>query len=145
MRSFKLCFDAHLRTQDNVNVNSQEVEFLSDKLSMLMFLRNRVTKWRHVAPGLHPQIKRWNKTFHGIGVASEYPSLMIPLRLRPRNLQHFETKTIGYLTSLVPYEVFLKFTLYYSHPPKLVCVCPISNPIWPSPARSQNGDIWWWK
>ena len=107
-----------------MDFNSHMVVFVSDKLSIFkLFVRNRTTQGRHVASGLKPQVKKlkldaqtqvadvlqaisvlymklnWRLylniiTFHGRGVASEFSTPMIPLRLRARDMQHFETKTI---------------------------------------------------
>ena len=46
-------------------------------------------------------------TFYVRGVSSEYSASMILLRLRPRVMQHSETKTIWYLPSLTCCEAFL--------------------------------------
>ena len=35
--SFKLCFDAHLRTKGNIDLDWHEFVFVSDKLSMIIF------------------------------------------------------------------------------------------------------------
>ena len=48
-----------------------------------------------------------NYWFHGRGVASQSSATMTPLRLRPRDMQHFEPKIIWYLPSLAPCEVLL--------------------------------------
>ena len=133
--------------------NSHEDVFVSDKILIFFYTKPNYAR-RHVASGLHPQMKNRNKTrrhkllmprkqclcyiwhswkpylnikkFHERGLTSKSSAPPIPLKLRPHKRQHFETKTNWYLPSLTPCEAFL-ITLHFTCMNENENVCNFSN------------------